>query len=230
MAGYPAPEEEFVHSNPLVKVFPGLYKSVADGQVYVGEWSVTLPPVCIAKVPLTVAAVPKSKAPYVSILLKVVVPLMEPLPENITEPVLADALNVPLLVKLPPEDMVRLFEPVITKLPLEAIVTELATALVVCMLMVELAGIITSVDVVGTPPHQLLALFQSPEVPPTHWPFAATITEIMVLIWAAQEADAFTAYTLKLVFAKSVPDEKLIVPPVPEITEPIVALVVLFLN
>ena len=49
-------------------------------------------------VPVTVEAVPKSTAPFIVTLLKLVVPFIVPLPLKITAPV-PDALNVPLLLK-----------------------------------------------------------------------------------------------------------------------------------
>jgi hypothetical protein len=58
------------------------------------------------------------------------------------------------------------------RVPAIVIVFAKATVLIVT---VVLAGIITFVEEVGIPPHQLDSVFQSPEVPPIHVPVALTV-------------------------------------------------------
>jgi hypothetical protein len=121
------------------------------------------------RVPLTVEALPKFTPPAMSTSLKAIVPETVPLPAKLNFEV--PAVKVPLFVndplfaivivgvpevdKVAPELMVNVFT-----LTLEEITAEFAVP----------DGMVTFVEDVGTPPHQLAASDQSVEVPPIHEP------------------------------------------------------------
>ena len=89
---------------------------------------------------------------------------------------------------------------------------------------------VTLVTAVGTPPHQLLAVFQSPDVPPTQVPVEFTVTVTVLLICTLHAVLAFVASTLNVVVDDKVPVGKLIVPPVPATAPPMAAFVALLRN
>jgi hypothetical protein len=120
-------------------------------------------------VPLIVEAEPKFTPPAISTLSKPTVPETVPLPAKLTLDV--PAVKVPLLVNVPllaivivgaldveivaPEFIVKEFKLTFEEMTAEFEVPE---------------GIVTLVEEVGTPPHQLAASDQSVEAPPIHEP------------------------------------------------------------
>ena len=128
---------------------------------------IILPPAFRLRVPLIVVPVPGFNVADVLILLKLVVPVMVAFVRKTTVPV--PALNVPLLVKFP--DMLNVDEPLIVNDAPELIVTLAAEDDVLITGKLGLpAEITTAVLDVGTPPHQLDAVFQLVLVVPNQMP------------------------------------------------------------
>ena len=132
------------------------------------------------RVPLTVEAVPKFTPPAMSTSLKATVPVTVPFPAKLTfelpavkvplfvnDPLFAIVIvGVPEVDKVAPELMVNVFT-----LTLEEITAEFAVP----------DGMVTFVEDVGTPPHQLAALDQSVELPPIQVPSERTVIAALVL-------------------------------------------------
>ena len=106
--------------------------------------------------------------------------------------------------------------------------TVFATAFADCIFTVEPAGILILLVEVGTPPHQLADVFQSPDAPPTHWPVELTVTVTVFVICKVQPDIELLAKTLNVVVVDNKPVGKLMVPPVPATVLPILILPVLF--
>jgi hypothetical protein len=123
----------------------------------------------ILNVPLTVEAVPKLTPAAMSTSLKAIVPETVPVPAKLTFEV--PAVKVPLFVNDPLFAIVIVGVPDVLKVAPEFIVKEFKLTFEEMTAEFEVPeGIVTLVEEVGTPPHQLAALDQSVEVPPIHEP------------------------------------------------------------
>ena len=126
-------------------------------------------PVFILNVPLTVEAVPKFTPPAMSTSLKATVPETDPFPAKDTLEV--PAVKVPLFVNDPLFAIVIVGVPDVLKVAHEFIVKEFKLIFEEMTAEFEVPeGIVTLVEEVGTPPHQLAEFDQSVEVPPIQVP------------------------------------------------------------
>ena len=131
-----------------------------------------LPPLFNASVPLMVVAIPGFNAADNVRLLNAVVPLTVAVALKATVP--EPAVNVPLLVKFP--DTVRVGVPLKERVAPELMVTlPAAAAALITGLFGVPEGMVTAVEEVGTPPHQLDDVFQSELVEPNHTPLATRL-------------------------------------------------------
>jgi hypothetical protein len=115
-----------------------------------------------------VGRVERVRAPVFNVrLLKVIafVPFTVPAPAKFT--VLIPLVKVPLFVSVPLAEMDRLKDELPEKLSPPLMVTEFANALAVPIFTVNPNGITALVVLVGTPPHQLAGVCQSPLFGPT---------------------------------------------------------------